>query len=78
MTLYISPSASLYRFRPKGVIDTFKNDIGGDGDTYDHSLQLHVLRYFLLHLFLLIYHPYPLHFMNAMQGPAMMGGCRFV
>ena len=32
-----------------------KNDIGMDGDTYDHSLQLH---YRLLDSFLLIYHPY--------------------
>ena len=37
-----------------------KNDIGGDGDTYDHSLQLHYRGSFLLHSFLLIYHPYPL------------------
>ena len=27
-------------FDPKEVIETRKNDIGGDGDTYDHSLQL--------------------------------------
>ena len=28
-------------FDPKGVIETLKNDIGRDGGTYDHSLQLH-------------------------------------
>ena len=39
-----------------------KNDIGGDGDTYDHSLQLHYRGSFLLHSFLLICHPYPLSF----------------
>ena len=36
-------------FDPKGVIETFKNDIGRDGDTYDHSLQLHY-RQFLVAL----------------------------
>ena len=30
-------------FHPKGVIETRKNDIGRDGDTYDHSLQLHYM-----------------------------------
>ena len=30
-----------------------------DGDTYDHSLQLHYIGSILLHSFLLIYHPYP-------------------
>ena len=34
-----------------------KNDIGGDGDTYD-SLQLHYIGSFFLHSFLLICHPY--------------------
>ena len=36
-----------------------KNDIGMDGDTYDHSLQLHYIGSILLDSFLLIYHPYP-------------------
>ena len=35
-----------------------KNDIGMDGDTYDHSLQLHYRQY-LVGLLLMIYHPYP-------------------
>ena len=43
-------------FDPKGVIETC---IGRDGDTYDHSLQLHYIGSILLLSFLLIYHPYP-------------------
>ena len=52
-------------FHPKGVIEAWKNDIGIDGDTYDHSLhvQLHY-RQFLVHSFLLNYHPYPPSFMK--------------
>ena len=50
--IYVSPS--LYHFDPKGVIETRKNDIGRDGDTFTTTAL-----YFLLHYFLLIYHPYP-------------------
>ena len=35
-------------FDPKG---SFKNDIGMDGDTYDHSLQLHYRQYLVALLF---------------------------
>ena len=38
-------------FDPKGVIETWKNDIGMDGDTYDHSLQLHYRQYLVALLF---------------------------
>ena len=34
-----------------------KNDIGRDGDTYDHSLQLHYRQF----LVALIYHPPSFH-----------------
>ena len=38
-------------FGQKGVIETGKNDIGIDGDTYDHSLQLHYRQYLVALLF---------------------------
>ena len=38
-------------FDPKGVIERWKNDIGRDGDTYDHSLQLHYRQYLVALLF---------------------------
>ena len=38
-------------FDPKGVIETLKNDIGREGDTYDHSLQLHYTQYLVALLF---------------------------
>ena len=38
-------------FGPKGVIETGKNDKGIDGDTYDHSLQLHYRQYLVALLF---------------------------
>ena len=41
-----------------------KNDIGGDGDTYDHSLQLNYIGGVLLHSFLLICHPYDFYTCN--------------
>ena len=43
----------------KGHIRNIKNDIGMDGDTYDHSLYNCTIGSILLHSFLLIYHPYP-------------------
>ena len=53
---YVSPY--IQRFDPKGVIEHKTNDVGGDEDTYDHSLQWHPIGSFLLHTFLLICHPY--------------------
>ena len=38
-------------FDPKGVIETRKDDIGMDGDTYDHSLQLHYRQYLVALVF---------------------------
>ena len=38
-------------FDPKGVIERWNNDIGRDGDTYDHSLQLHYRQYLVALLF---------------------------
>ena len=38
-------------YDPKGVIETRNNDIGRDGDTYDHSLQLHYRQFLVALLF---------------------------
>ena len=35
----------------KGHIRNIKNEIGMDGDTYDHSLQLHYRQYLVVLLF---------------------------
>ena len=44
-------------FDQKGVIETWKNGVGGGRDTYDQLYTIIIVN-FLFHLFLLICHPY--------------------